>query len=178
MPNWCDNAVMIKGSSEDVLRIKDLMNDGPNPFSFNKLAPVPEALRNQSAPLREPEQKIKHNIAKYGAKDWYDWCINNWGTKWDSSETVPTVDFTEDDESQLGYSFQTAWAPPIPVYDKLAEMFPNINIFINYDESGMSFSGWRFYKEGELHSEREYSDSYSSVRRFMEPHSGVWEWLE
>ena len=35
--------------------------------------------------LREGKQAIE-NIAKYGYKDWYDWSIDNWGTKWNAYE--------------------------------------------------------------------------------------------
>ena len=56
---------------------------------------------------------------KYGSNNWYDWSINNWGTKWNSCESV----ITYKDEEDLHYVFQTAWSPAIPVIKKLAEMF-------------------------------------------------------
>jgi len=173
MPNWCDNTVMIKGDAGTVLTVKQMLQESGNVFSFSKLLPCPPALMNTTAPNRN-EQSVAFNKSKFGASDWYDWCIENWGTKWNSSEAAITMDHTD----QIAYSFQTAWAPPIPVYQKLAEMFPNINIFINYDECGGDFSGWRYYQNGELSKEEEYNESFYSRRKMMEPDSDIWEWLE
>lgn len=173
MPNWCDNVVMIKGDPEVIKTVKETLREAGNVFSFNKISECPPALLNASAPNRS-EQSIAFNTSKYGAKDWYDWCNSNWGTKWNSSDAHITVDH----DDQIAYSFQTAWAPPIPVYEKLAEMFPNTNIFINYDESGCDFSGYRYYENGELSKEQEYNSSFYAVRTFMEPDTSIWEWLE
>jgi len=168
---------MIKGSKEDALKVKETLAGAQTVYSFDNILPCPTALRNASSPNRN-EQSIAYNKSKYGAKDWYDWCNANWGTKWDASDAIIITDQEIDGEHHLTYQFQTAWAPPFPVHDKLAEMFPNINIFTNYDESGCDFSGWRCYQIGELIREREYDVAYYSVRTFMEPDTGVWEYLE
>ena len=173
MPNWCSNVVMIKGDPQAIKTVKAMLEEKGNVFSLNKVRECPPALLNASAPNRS-EQSAAFNTSKYGAKDWYDWCNNNWGTKWNTADTHITMD----DEDQVAYSFETAWAPPLPVYEKLAEMFPNINIFINYDESGCAFAGWRYYENGMLAKEQEYDTSFYSFRTFMEPDSSVWEWLE
>lgn len=178
MPNWCDNTVMILGEIDEVNELKEFLIDNGNPFSFNKIKPIPKALTVAKAPLGGSEQKGEFNKAKYGAEDWYQWSIKNWGTKWDSCETSLNYNIVLRDKGQMGYSFSTAWAPPIPVYDELANMFPNINIFINYDESGMGFSGWRYYSEGEVKQSTEYDDSYRARSMYMEPDSDIWEWLE
>ena len=177
MPNWCDNNVMIKGPTEEINKIKDFLVEQGNVFSFERILPCPAALRNAPAPNRN-EQSVEFNKKKYGAADWYDWSVNNWGTKWNSSDTVMHTELEDKEEKQIGYSFQTAWAPPLPLYDKLAEMFPNTNIFVNFDESGCDFAGWRLYVNGKVEKEVDYETSYLNIRTFMEPDSGVWEWLE
>jgi hypothetical protein len=173
MPNWCDNVVVIKGDRQSIKTVKETLQEAGNVFSFNGVSECPPALLHTSAPNRN-EQSAEFNTKKYGSKDWYDWCNSNWGTKWNASDAHITM--TDDD--QVAYAFQTAWAPPIPVYEKLAKMFPNINIFINYDESGSDFSGWRYYKNGELSKEVEYNESFYGRRAFMEPDLDIWEWLE
>ena len=67
------------------------------------------------------------NIKKYGYKNWYDWDIANWGTKWDAyCLSVETTD------NEIMIEFQTAWSTPKPVFLKLAEQYPELMINIDY----------------------------------------------
>ena len=73
--------------------------------------PMPEELDGSVSGSEEPKpewqkQKSKELKEKYGADNWYDWALNNWGTKWGCYEG----DFNEDDE-KAHYSFSTAWSP-------------------------------------------------------------------
>jgi hypothetical protein len=137
MPNWCDNTVLIKGEPLDILALMNKVSEDNNPFSLNKIKPLPDGLRNTKAPAKhnESQQKVDFNTKNYGAADWYEWCVSNWGTKWNTSETL-VVKVSDD---CVNYTFQTAWAPPIPVYEELSKLFPNTNIFANFDESGSDF---------------------------------------
>lgn len=45
------------------------------------------------------------NYKKYGATTWYNWCIDNWGTKWNALGTGKWID---DDT----ITFKTAWSAP------------------------------------------------------------------
>ena len=59
------------------------------------------------------------NKIKFGHKGWYDWCIDNWGTKWNAygfgAAETKTISFT------------TAWSRAMPVMTKLSEMFPDVH---------------------------------------------------
>lgn len=84
------------------------------------------------------------NIKKYGYKDWFDWNIDNWGTKWDAHD--PYVE-TTDDEIML--EFTTAWTTPKPVFLKLAEQYPDLMINIDYADQDMGFNcGTYSYADG------------------------------
>ena len=61
------------------------------------------------------------NILYYHTSDWYDWCVENWGTKWDAVE----VHFSY---GNTGIYFETAWSPPIPIFKKLAEIAKKHNV--------------------------------------------------
>lgn len=63
-----------------------------------------------------------------GKEDWYGWRIAHWGTKWGA---YSCTDFYEED----GYptiKFDTAWSTAVPVWEKLAEMYPDATIVIYY----------------------------------------------
>ena len=62
-------------------------------------------------------QVVISNFLQYGCGDWYGWCNRNWGTKWNA------YDIHFDQESQ-SIHFLTAWDTPMPVIDKLSQMFP------------------------------------------------------
>ena len=63
------------------------------------------------------------NIKRYGKRDWYDWSIENWGTKWNACATVVDSDAIE---------FQTAWSTSIPVFVELSKRLKDITITVDY----------------------------------------------
>ena len=80
-------------------------------------------------------------IVKTGYANWYDWCVDNWGVKWD----IDTVDFfnessfKDDEESQpdLIISFDTAWAPPVGILKRISEQYPDARFYLRWaDECG------------------------------------------
>lgn len=72
------------------------------------------------------------NIKQYGAATWYEWAIENWGTKWNAYEV--TYYNWESDEA-IEVKFQTAWAPPEGVFNKLRDDGFAVNGYW-YEEGG------------------------------------------
>ena len=72
------------------------------------------------------------NKKKYGYADWYDWCCNNWGTKWNACN----VSISNESATSLTYDFDTAWSEPTPVLQALSEKYPNVDISTdaNYED--------------------------------------------
>ena len=64
------------------------------------------------------------NKLLYGHTDWYQWRIDNWGTKWNAYGYEEGVDYSESE----GIYCQTAWSAPHPVMEKLAQMFPDVEM--------------------------------------------------
>lgn len=62
------------------------------------------------------------NLQQYGAPTWYEWCINNWGTKWNAYGYDDGSDYSE----KGCLWFQTAWSAPHPIMDKIAELYPTL----------------------------------------------------
>jgi hypothetical protein len=114
MPNWCDNCATI--SNQDKTKIDELekvLADKDNQQIFQHLRPRPES---------EEE-------------NWYDWNINNWGTKWD----ITPHHWEREDDNTITLNFDSAWSPPTTLYEYLEETGWEITAY--YHEGGMGFCG-------------------------------------
>ena len=122
MPNWVTNYLTVK---EDVAK-EFILND-KNEIDFEILIPMPEELRNTTAPCDINEELQK----KYGASNWYDWSVNNWGCKWNGS--MCDLEYLEDGFIRI--IFDTPWSEPIHWLYKLAELKIDFHLAW-YEEQG------------------------------------------
>jgi hypothetical protein len=120
---------------------------------FGGFLPVPAELVGTTAPLREVTDQTKALVEKYGAADWYDWSINNWGTKWD----VEPDGYSRPNPNSLSVGFETAWAPPIQFYEHLESL--GFHVEAMYYEPGMAFAGIYTTDGGEEHYDYSGMDS-------------------
>jgi hypothetical protein len=143
MPNWCTNGVTI--SHTDPAKMAALAEAMKAGKFLNHIIPVPEDLQivagrvgaDDNPDQIELERKTQENIQKYGAGNWYDFCVNRWGTKWDvDCEGMMDV---SDDGLTINASFDSAWAPPCGVYEAMVE--DGYDVVAYYYESGMCFVG-------------------------------------
>lgn len=89
------------------------------------------------------------NLAEYGAPTWYEWCVKNWGTKW-NAYGFPSGRAAE----ELTVSFFTAWDPPDPIIRKLSELYPDITVTHRWaDEDIGSNVGRKVWRAGEVQEE-------------------------
>lgn len=90
----------------------------------------------------ETGRQYVSNYEKYGFPTWYEWCIHNWGTKWNASDTVILNTDT--------ILFDTAWSNPEPVIMKLAEMYPDAEIEHWWADENIGYNtGHRVIRNGE-----------------------------
>ena len=161
MPNWCNNTVEISHSDPAMIeRVKTAFNDGR---LLEEFIPVPKDLHivagrvgdDSDQAQKDLEAQEALNESMYGYKNWYDWCVNEWGTKWDVGADGYPAEVTP---YGLTLIFDSAWAPPINAYDKLLDQGFMIRAY--YNEGGMAFAGvWdngddQFYEYGGLTSEQ------------------------
>lgn len=84
---------------------------------------------------------------KYGAKDWYDWSIKNWGTKWNAYDSSASM---ISDTSAVVW-FDTAWSGVPDIIQKLIEMFPNIIFEYQFADEDMGYNcGSGYSEDGEF----------------------------
>ena len=95
--------------------------------------------------MREIGQKMKDNLDKYGSKNWYEWSLANWGTKWDVDGSL-----SSQSDEHLSYNFDSAWSPPIEAFQKISEDFPELTFDLEYFEPGMCFAGKVTWKNGSM----------------------------
>lgn len=70
--------------------------------------------------------------------DWvYETAIQAWGTKWD----VADVGVDRVGDNDIVFHFDSAWSPPIGVYEALGENTKVTDVFATYFEPGMGFTG-------------------------------------
>jgi hypothetical protein len=127
-------------------------------------------------------------VAKYGYSSWYDYCVNEWGTKWDVGEDGASD--IHPDGTMLNTYFDSAWSPPIGAYEKLEQLGFTVDAY--YYEGGMAFAGT--YSDGNEDSislegmtadeiEQDYPDLNEafgiseSMREYEEPEE-LSEWLK
>lgn len=143
MPNWTNNVLEL--AHEDPAMIARAQKAFNEDRLLEEFVPVPESLKvvagrvgadgTPEQELLEAEEKV--NFAKYGYKNWYDYCVNEWGTKWDlCSEGCPA---TLGEDGRLTMSFDSAWSPPIGAYEKLVDLGFSVRAY--YYEGGMCFAG-------------------------------------
>jgi hypothetical protein len=115
MPNWCSNRATISGPAPVIQEITDILNE-ENPELLAWMVPEP----------------------KYeGDQDWYNWRVNNWGSKWDISDVYFEHQAEED---QIQFSFSTAWGPCVEAFHTWAQGRASA-VHLEYWEPGMAFAG-------------------------------------
>ena len=119
MPNWCENKLTLKPGSisdEDFEMLMKQLDDREDKSCFLKI------------------------IRPYEGEGDYDWCVENWGTKWDVDGEIDNgflLEFQNDGQVQL--RFNTAWGPPCAIYDFMTEM--GIDVEACFYEPGCEIYG-------------------------------------
>ena len=178
MPNWCNNNATI--SHTDPEKIEALAEAIRNDKFFDHVVPVPKALTETVAGHcgdgyeQELNQfKIELNKKYFGASDWYDFCTSRWGTKWEASLYDSSAVTVENNTIQVG--FDTAWSPPIGIYEALMEQ--GFTVQAQYYEPGMGFVGeWNdgcddYYDIGGLKSD----EVRDTIGEFLDDNFGISE---
>ena len=135
MPNWVDNDLRIYGSDKDLKKLKELVTSEDGDFDFKKIIPPPDH------PDYNSENIALGSASAESPFNWYNWNINNWGTKWNASKSV----IGEVESGLLQIWFQTAWSPAILVISELSTLFPEVDIEHRYFEESDFFCP--LYKE-------------------------------
>lgn len=109
-----------------------------------------------------PKTVLQTIIDTYGFDDWYNWRVNNWGTKW----TGNNAEAQRFHDNLLLITYDTAWSPPTGVFSHLRANYENLHIINGADIEG--FSDGIEATEGGLTSFHAYFTTRSSIE--IEPY--------
>ena len=162
-------------------------------FSFDRIKGRPEELANTVFPSPKPEvRKVKdmqgneieievyrENInnatpdqqeelrQKYGHSNWYDWNLDNWGTKWDCSDST----YNEKDKI---LQFQTAWSCPDKIIVEMKLMFPDLRFDGSYADEDFG-SNVGYIEDGLLYSFDDLSEEACETAATLWGHEGYYD---
>ena len=185
MPDWVQNKLEIFNNKEEVLKA---IEGDETAFDFEKVIPIPTKLkimrgdfvhkiRNKRSIIEVIEEikglqednreevflnlmKAIRNQYLYGYTDWHDWCIGNWGTKWNAFET----------EIRDGcLYFQTAWGAPLNVIKELSKKYPDTEFKLTYASEDYGRNCGRIiYLAGEITEEIDENNSNDCMKFVFE----------
>ena len=126
MPNWVSNRISIHGQTEQLQEVyAEWCKPRPDGvgFSFQNLIPRPETEEG----------------------NWYNWNINNWGTKWDACHG-----YDEWATDYLALAFDTAWSPPEPIFEAMADVCRKhgFGLTISFEEEQGWGGEWELEEDG------------------------------
>lgn len=135
MPNWVTTKLDFSGKEQDIQKLFAFVKSDASGFDFRNIIPYPTREECPEKYLITDAEELdgywhspsKHLIlsSKDDYLDWYNFSIDNWGTKWNASDVYV-------DEKTFSIEFQTAWSFCYPVLKKLSELFPDIFITASY----------------------------------------------
>ena len=141
MPNHTANNFTITGPKDTIMafieRAKD-KNTDERELSFNSFIPMPTELRHTTGPTR------------------IDWCVNNWGTKWDCYEVRDWfINEVKVGRMSATIYYETAWSPVTQFWLKVSEMYPDCEFYHEFADEGGGFLGHETIQGGSLMHEVE-----------------------
>ena len=167
MPNWCDCELAVRGEREAVERFMDLAQNDKSLLDMNRFIPYPEEYAKLDREAREWSEWAKQQTEGLSGAErtefyqenkrpkdgynqgGYEWCWENWGTKWNFCDTTIIDDHELEGVRTVVYRFDTAWSPPLPIVDKMSELFPDLEFELNAYECGCAFQVDAFWTDGE-----------------------------
>ena len=110
MPNWVTNILTINASDDIIAKIKEEVKTEGNDFDFNTIVTMPVEIENNGS---------------------YNWCVDNWGTKWNSSEIYVLDD---------GFIFNTAWGTPFELILSLSKKYSDAEFNVKYSDEDFGYN--------------------------------------
>ena len=151
MPNYVFHDMTITGPQEERARFMQECftdSDGGPQFDFNKMVPQPDFPEDEESGF---------------PPTWYKWRCEHWGDKWNAVDTAVVQG-----EGGIQLKFETAWSPPVPILERVAERFPELKIVGEYEDGQMNFAGWFSMHGGNIEHKNTTEERFGEYYRQCE----------
>lgn len=159
MPNHVEMDISVSGPVNDLLQSKEFSRDGEALLSADKFIPYPDKFKTLDKQAEEERKNGNYSFRDGFNSGGYEWCIENWGTKWGIYDTEMVGEKLGKKVGTIKYSAQSAWSPPLKVIKAMSDKFPTLKISVKYFECGAGYKGVFVVKGGEIitNTEAKYS---------------------
>jgi hypothetical protein len=179
MPNLVSHHLTITGPEAELERfMEECFSEGENGLylDFNKLLPMPARIEKS---IEQPSvqagtgEPCKGDLYGLGSSErflpaWYVWSVRHWGTKWNACYTEVARD-----GAAIKLHFDTAWDIPWPIYEELADFFPQLTIEGEIFEPMMEFGGHIRCHAGKIDYEDKSEQIAEDRERALQPPAAV-----
>ena len=142
---------------------RDIINEWDIQSAIKRGETPPEPIPcNNATPDQQEELR-----QKYGSSNWYEWNCDNWGTKWDCSDSH----YTEEDKI---LQFQTAWACPEKIIAEMKLAFPDLRFDGSYADEDFG-SNVGYIEDGLLYPLENLSEEACETAATLWGHEGYYD---
>lgn len=100
-------------------------------------------------------KRYYENKQNHGATNWYDWCWDHWGTKWNAYDCAT---LEPGDKTLI---FTTAWSSVPPVVEAISAKFPEVPIRYGWADEDIGYNVGRVMIRGAAVREEDIPESGS-----------------
>lgn len=144
MPNYITNRLKVIGNDEEIKEVLNFIKiekgevSGIRTIDFNKITPMPKWVYGSNPNVTGISRE---DYEKYGEENTcLEWARKNWGTKWNA--------FSQGDKRNTENTiyFETAWNGIPALIQKIAWIFPDVEIEYSYfdEDFGRNLAKFRF----------------------------------
>ncbi len=150
MPNHCEQDLFISGPESDLKHFRNFAQENDDSLSANKFIPYPSTFVEMDKAAAEARKNKNYSVVDGFNSGGYEWCIENWGSKWGIYNSNCKLERFKGSRSRLTFTFKSAWNPVIPVITAMSKAYPSLTFNLKYYERGCAYKGIFKIKDGSV----------------------------
>jgi hypothetical protein len=158
MPNHVFHTLKIAGPEAEIERFLSecfTPDDEKGPqFDFDRIVPEPEhepadperirrgydLMTSTKTPSGPVMVTVTDEAMELTTPPWMAWRCEHWGDKWNAKDAGETK-LRRFESGAVELKFDTAWSPPVPIFEAIAERFPELEIAGDFIDGQYNWSG-------------------------------------